>query len=59
MEIRPKLFSSCDQYIVKKNMFNQFPNLSTNACLYSKELIKKYTEYLWDITLKSQLQLEG
>ena len=59
MEIRPKAFSSYDQYIVKKNMFDQFPSLTTNACLYSKELMKRYAEYLWGITLKSQLQLEG
>ena len=58
-KIRPEVFSGYDQYIVEKNMFDQFPSLSKKACFYSKELMKKYTEYLWDITLKSQLQLDG
>ena len=40
-------------------MFDQFPSLSKKACFYSKELMKKYTEYQWDITLKSQLHLDG
>ena len=35
MDIWPKAFSSYDQCIVK-NMFDQFPSLTTNACLYSK-----------------------
>ena len=53
------MFSGYDQYIVEKNMFDQLPSLSKKACFYSKEIMKKYTEYLWDITLKSQLQLNG
>ena len=59
IKIRPEVFSGYDQYIVEKNMFDQFPSLSKESCFYSKELMKKYTEYLWDITLKSQLQLDG
>ena len=59
IKIRPEVFSGYDQYIVEKNMFDLFPSLSKKACLYSKELMKKYTEYLWDITLKRQLQLDG
>ena len=59
IKIRPEVFSGYDQYIVEKNMFDLFPSISKKACLYSKELMKKYTEYLWDITLKRQLQLDG
>ena len=59
LKIRPEVFSGDDQYIVEKNMFDQFPSLSKKACFYSKELMKKYTEYLWDITLKSHPQLDG
>ena len=59
IKIRPEVFSGYDQYIVEKNMFDLFPSLSKKACLYSKELMKKYSEYLWDITLKRQLQLDG
>ena len=59
IKIRPEVFSGDNQYIVEKNKFDQFPSLSKKACFYSKELMKKHTEYLWDITLKSQLQLDG
>ena len=59
IKIRPEVFSGYDQYIVEKNMFDLFPSLSKKACFYTKELMKKYAEYLWDITLKSQLQLDG
>ena len=40
-------------------MFDQIPSLSKKTCLYSKELMKKYTEYLRAITFKSQLQRDG
>ena len=57
IKIQPEVFSGHDQYIMEKNMFDQFLSLS-KACFYLKELMK-YTEYLWDSTLKSQLQLDG
>ena len=41
------------------HMFDQFLSLSKKACFYLEELMKKHTEYLWEITLKSQLQLDG
>ena len=44
IKIQLEVFSGYNQYIVETNMFDLFPNLSKKACLYSKELMKKYTE---------------
>jgi hypothetical protein len=59
LKMTPQLFSSSDKDIVEQKSLTLFPLLSRQACVYSKHLMKQYTEYLWGSTLKNQLQLEG
>ena len=55
INIRPNVFISYDQYIVEKNKFDLFCSLSKKACYAVLESILNS----WEITLKSQLQLDG
>ena len=59
MNISSSDFNTTDKEIVGDKMYSRFLNLSTKSCSYSKELMKKYTEHLWNKSVTTQFQLEG
>ena len=55
----PTRFDNHDQAIVNGKVFSSFFALSAEASSYSKEMMNRYTEYIWKASLKNQFQLEG
>lgn len=58
-QIRPEHFSISDVETLEDRNLQNFTNLSKDACLYSKFMIRDFTEYLWQECLNSQLQQDG
>ena len=48
-----------DLGIISENNIDKFCELSSSACKYTKDMIQRYTEYLWKESLKYELQAEG
>ncbi len=59
MKQHPFLFTSLDTDIVTMKKVEKLTLLSEGACIYSKRLIQKYTEVIWQEALNNQLQIEG
>ena len=55
----PDAFNAEDAEIVNANKMENFFQLSSDACKYTKGMMKKYTELMWTERLKFELQAEG
>ena len=55
----PSHFNIDDLNIVNNKRYNSFTDLSEKACTYSKDMITRYTESLWQSTIRNQFQLDG
>ena len=52
-------FTVEDKEIIKNSDVSKYLELTPNSCTYTKELMKKYTEHVWQRSITSQYQLEG
>ena len=52
-------FSAADLDIIKSNDFGSFAKISTKACSYTKDIMKKYVETIWHEKIKNQFIMEG
>ena len=59
LEETPECFSSRDKYIINNRQYNQFTCLSRRSCQYSKSMIVKFTEKLWQNRLDNQCRSDG
>ena len=59
IEQYPQQFSYADLEIVKNRKYENFTDLSYGACSYSKNLMRKYSEILWQKRMDRQFQLNG
>ena len=58
-EICPQHFTEDDKSIVSNNRIEEFLNLTTKACSYTKNQMTKYTEKIWSTCLKNELNMDG
>lgn len=58
-QIRPEDFSASDMETLEDRNLQKFTSLSEEACIYSKVMIRNFTEHLWQESLNSQLQQDG
>ena len=59
LDIIPTAFSDMDKDIVLGLKFHQFDQLSVHSCMYSKSIMKDYTELLWQASIENKLQFIG
>ena len=59
LNLYPGCFNEEDTEIVSENQRNRFFDLSSAACRYSKDVMKKYTEQLWSDRIRNEYQAEG
>ena len=59
IRLKPDLFTNEDQTIIQENDISKFHLLSTSSCKYSKDLMKKYTELMWEDSLRNEFLFEG
>ena len=52
-------FTSNDINIIEKRDFEQFCQLSTTSCWYTKSIMKLYTEHQWSSLVSNKLATEG
>ena len=52
-------FTNRDLGIIENLEYGRFTELSTRACGYSKLVMKKYAEFLWQHNMDKQFQLDG
>ena len=55
----PECFTDLELKIISGKEFDNYTRLSIKACGYSKNLIKKYTEHLWQCYINNVYQIEG
>ena len=55
----PECSTDLELKIISGKEFDNFTRLSIKACGYSKNLIKKYTEHLWQGYINNVYQIEG
>ena len=55
----PKSFNTEDLRIINENNIERFCELSSNACKYTKDMMKKYIQCIWSESLKYEFQAEG
>ena len=58
-EICPQHFTENDERIVSNNRIDEFLNLTTKSCSYTKNQMTKYTEKIWSTCLKNELNMNG
>lgn len=56
---QPDSFTENDLYIIGNNYLEKYFELSPLSCVYTKQLIKVYSESVWQTLVNSQHQLEG
>ena len=56
---RPEQVSEEDQIIIQQSDFSKFHLLSRSCGLYTKDLMKKYTELLWSASTENEFLNEG
>ena len=57
--IKPEDFSEDDINIISQNNFSSFHLLTPSSCSYTKTIITRYTELLWEDSLRNEFLLEG
>ena len=55
----PNNIPTNDINIIQAGNIEEFFNISSHTCKYTKTIINHYTEYLWNNKLKNELQQEG
>ena len=55
----PAMFSNRDICIIDEGLYIEFSTLSSGASFYSKSMIKRYCEYIWQHSLSNQAHLQG
>ena len=55
----PNTFEEEDIQIITQTNINQFFQLSSRACRYTKDIMRQYTEHIWSESTRNQLQTEG
>ena len=55
----PDTFNLEDVEIITATKMENFFDLSTKACKYTKSMMQKYTEHMWTESLKFEMQAEG
>ena len=55
----PNTFEDEDIQIITQTNINQFFQLSSRACRYTKDIMRHYTEHIWSESMRNQLQTEG
>ena len=55
----PKTIAKRDHTTILNQKFEEFFNISSTSCKYTKEVMQSYTEHLWKLSLQNELQLEG
>ena len=55
----PNCFTQEDHIILENKAYDQFLNLSTTSCEYTKKQIKQFTELTWQNKLNSQFSMDG
>ena len=59
LQRRPEQVSQEDQTIIQQSDFTKFHLLSRSCGLYTKDLMKKYTELLWSASTENEFLNEG
>ena len=59
MRTKPEQFTEEDIEIINQKNFTKFHLLSSASCKYTKDLMKKFTELLWNDSLKNEFLCEG
>ena len=59
LQSKPEDFSQEDQIIIQESDFTKFHLLSSSCGLYSKQLIKNYTELLWTASIENEFLNDG
>ena len=59
VETSPNDFTETDLEVVNENRVEDYFTLSMKACSYTKELMNKYTEKIWGISIKNELNMNG
>ena len=59
LQQRPQQFSQEDQVIIQQNDFSRFHLLSSSCGLYTKDIMKKYTEILWAASIGNEFLNDG
>ena len=55
----PESIADGDKDIIYSGNIEEFFNISTESCKYTKAIIVNYTEYLWKNAIQNELQQEG
>ena len=59
IHIKPEEFSENDKIIICQNNFTKFHLLTPSSCKYTKPIITKYTEHLWEESVRNEFLAEG
>ena len=59
LEETPERFNSRDRYILENQKYNQFTYLSRRSCEYSRGMMVKFTEKLWQNRMDNQCRSDG
>ena len=57
--LRASHFSAEDLEIITSNDYSNFAKLSTKACSYTKDIMKRYIEVIWHEKIQNQCIMEG
>ena len=55
----PETFNQEDTAIISGNMIDNYFDLSTESCKYTRGMMKKYTEFLWTQKITYEFQADG
>ena len=59
VNLYPNLFSEVDKSIISSKDISKYTELSGKSCNYSKMIMKKYTESVWQTKINNQYMDEG
>ena len=59
LTIAPDDFSDNDATVISNRKFNQFFDLSPKSCKYTKNIINKYTEIIWQNKVRNETLMNG
>jgi hypothetical protein len=59
LDLYPTSFTTSDESIIKSKDLHRLSSISEKASTYTKQMMKKFTELMWQESLNNQLQLEG
>jgi hypothetical protein len=59
MNLYPEHFTDEDLHIVNSRQYGSFLNLTEKSCTYTKSMMKRFTNKMWQNVLSNQFQLDG